>query len=122
MSPDCATDHACRGSDRGGKSEEEAEVASCQQARNEESWYRRLKGVVQDGEAVVALDAINELPDSQKIDTLHINFVTGPIQDVIDLNGTAGVELDAQCASGLLTADDTRLGMNRDRLVTQTRS
>ena len=61
----------------------------------------------------------NKIPDSQKIDPLQIQLVTGRIQDVIDFDGIAGVELDTQCASPLVTIDDTRLGKNRDCLVTQ---
>ena len=54
---DCATNDARRGPDCGGKRKEEAEVASGRQACNEEARYRCLKGVVEEGGAVAALDA-----------------------------------------------------------------
>src|SRR5262245_41228112 len=118
---DCATNDARRGADRGGKRKEEAEVASGRQACNEEARYRRLQGVVEDGEAVAALDATYKVPGFQKRDTLQVDLVTGRVEDVVDLDRVAGVESDTQRTSALLGVDDTRLRTDRDRLVTQTR-
>src|SRR5215475_13145009 len=118
---DCATNDERRGPDRGGKSKEEAEVASGRQACNEEARYRCLKGVVEDGGAVAALDATYKVPGFQKRDTLQVDLVTGRVEDVVDLDRVAGVESDTQRSSALLGADDTRLRTDRDRLVTQTR-
>lgn len=82
---DCEPDDARQGSTAAVKAREEAEISSCRQARNEESWYRRLKEVVG---SHAALDAVNKVPNFQKIDTLHVHLVTGRIQDVIDLDGS----------------------------------
>src|SRR5215475_9456528 len=74
---DCATNDARRGPDRGGKRKEEAEVASGWQACNEEARYRCLKRVVEDGEAVAALDATYNVPGFQKRNTLQVDLVAG---------------------------------------------
>jgi hypothetical protein len=96
---DCATNDACRGRDCGGKGKEEAEVASGRQARNEEARHGRLKRVVQNGEAVPALDTIYKVAGFQKRDTLQVDLVTGRVEDVVDVDRFASVESDAQRAS-----------------------
>src|SRR5262249_32799602 len=82
---DCTTNDACRGPDRGGKSKEEAEVASGRQACNEEARYRCLKGVVEDGGAVAALDASYKIAGFQKRNTLQVDLIAGRVEDVVDL-------------------------------------
>src|SRR5262249_47178294 len=57
----------------------------------------------------------------QKGNTLQVDLIAGRVEDMVDLDRVAGVESDAQRASALLGADDTRLRTDRDRLVTQTR-
>ena len=117
-----ARNNPCRGSDRRGESEEETEIARCRQARDEKTWHRGLKGVVEKGEAVATFDAIQKVPRFEHGCTPQIDLVSRRVEYVVDLYRVPGIEPDVQRPGTLLAATDACSGMDRNRVVTHTRA